>query len=302
MRFSQIHSFYMVAKLGTYQAAAERLNASQPTISARILALEDRLQTKLFNRSGYRVALTPQGRAFLDYAERMLELQRAALHDLQCHEELSGTIRIGVVDPMISIWLADFLMTLERSHPRLGIELIVRASPLLQEDLLSQTIDAAFTLAPILHADATNIDFCDCPMALVAAPALALHGRRLGPGDLAGMNLLTSEKVTRPYESLRRLMKQHNVSAKLNPISALNSVILLTRKGLGIGHVPLAAVEDELARGDLVVLDITMALPELRFTMSYLDGPQKAQVETISAASMEFLKARAPAGNINLLF
>ena len=74
MTFDQIQSFYMVAVLGTYGQAASQLNATQPTISARIIALEDRLGAKLFDRSGHRVALTPGGRMFLNYAEKLLEI------------------------------------------------------------------------------------------------------------------------------------------------------------------------------------------------------------------------------------
>ena len=65
MTFDQIETFYLIATLGTYRQAAERLNATQPTLSARIATLESRLGVALFDRTGHRVALTPEGRQFL---------------------------------------------------------------------------------------------------------------------------------------------------------------------------------------------------------------------------------------------
>ncbi|WP_352849686.1 LysR family transcriptional regulator [Mesorhizobium sp. M0199] len=65
--------------LETFAKATEQLNTTQPTISARIAALEDRLGVSLFDRSGHRVALTPKGRSFLRSAEKLLEIRARAV-------------------------------------------------------------------------------------------------------------------------------------------------------------------------------------------------------------------------------
>ena len=90
MTFDQIHSFYLVATMCTYQQAARRLNATQPAISARIVALEARLGVKLFDRSGHRVVLTPHGRSFLTYAEKLLEIRDEAQLEVGKGGELGG--------------------------------------------------------------------------------------------------------------------------------------------------------------------------------------------------------------------
>ena len=112
MNFDQIQTFYLVAMMRTPQQAAERLNTTQPAISARIAALEKRLNVKLFDRSGHRVALTPHGRKFLAHAEQLLDTRSQALLDLGQAGEMSGVVRIGAADVMISSWLPDFLISM----------------------------------------------------------------------------------------------------------------------------------------------------------------------------------------------
>jgi DNA-binding transcriptional LysR family regulator len=291
VNINQIKTFYLVATLGTYQAAAERMHATQPAISARIAALENALQFQLFDRSSYRVSLTPQGRSFLPYAEQVLELLDKAVVSISKADELSGSVRIGASDTMVSSWLPDFLVSLHDTHPGITVEIFIRASPHLRDDLLSHGIDIAFLVGSISNPSVINQDFCECSMGLVASPDF-WPTNHLTPQDLSGTNILTFEKVTQPYLQLQRLLKQHGIVANLNPITALHSIVILTSKGLGIGYVPLVAVQEELRTGQLVRLPDPFDLPPLSFSISYLDGPHRGIVETIAHAASLFLKMK----------
>ncbi len=302
MNFNQIRSFHLVATLGTYQAAAERLHATQPAISGRIAALENALNIKLFDRSGYRVSLTQQGRQFLPFAEQMLELQTQALVAVSKADELTGNLRLGASDTMVISWLPDFLIDLRSTHPGVTVEMFVRASPHLRDELLAHGLDLALMVGQISNPAVISRAFCKCPMGLVAAPELGLHGRRLAPEDLAGLNFLTFEKMTQPFFDISRIMKEHNIAANLNPISALQSIGLLTKKGLGVGYVPLVAVESLLDSGQVVQLDTPFVFPSLSFSIAYLDGPHRAFVELIAEAGMAFLKENNRSDFINISY
>src|SRR6185436_17420380 len=77
-----LETFVAVARAGSIVAAAERLSRTQPSISARLLALEAAWQTKLFRRHARGMALTPEGARLLPLAEAVLQglsaLDRAA--------------------------------------------------------------------------------------------------------------------------------------------------------------------------------------------------------------------------------
>ncbi|TGT20329.1 LysR family transcriptional regulator, partial [Mesorhizobium sp. M4B.F.Ca.ET.172.01.1.1] len=113
-----------------------QLNTTQPTISARIAALEDRLGVSLFDRSGHRVALTPQGRSFLRSAEKLLEIQAKALKRYG-KGELRGIVRIGASDTMAVIWIPPFLAALRAANPDAEFELHIGPSYRLRDELLA---------------------------------------------------------------------------------------------------------------------------------------------------------------------
>lgn len=72
-----LETFVWIARLGSFRAAADRLNAAQSTLSARIDKLERQLGVPLFLRSGRRVTLSAKGRQLLDHAEQLLALHGA---------------------------------------------------------------------------------------------------------------------------------------------------------------------------------------------------------------------------------
>ena len=72
MEIRQVQSFVHVARFGSFSRAAETMGYSQSAITVQIRLLEEELGTKLFDRMGKKVSLTPQGKRFLEHANRIL--------------------------------------------------------------------------------------------------------------------------------------------------------------------------------------------------------------------------------------
>jgi len=74
MELRQLEAFLAVVHEGSFTQAAESLNLTQPSLSARIQQLEQSLNCELFRRDKRPIQLTPLGELFLDYAERALSI------------------------------------------------------------------------------------------------------------------------------------------------------------------------------------------------------------------------------------
>jgi DNA-binding transcriptional LysR family regulator len=102
----QLLCFDAVVTAGSFQAAAEKLNRSQPTVSASVKNLETLLRLRLLDRSGYRVALTEAGRSFHERTRVFLqELQTLRNHaaQLAMGEESELRVVIGDLCPLPEI-------------------------------------------------------------------------------------------------------------------------------------------------------------------------------------------------------
>ena len=80
---THIQSFVAVAEEGHVGRAAHRLHLTQPPLSRHILALEDELGTRLFERTPRGMRLLPAGEAFLHHARRILAEVDSAVHTVR---------------------------------------------------------------------------------------------------------------------------------------------------------------------------------------------------------------------------
>lgn len=92
-----LRSFLTVAELGSFTAAAERLNSSQSTVSGHIARLEDLLSSKLFVRTTRKCSLSAAGEALLPMAEDAVRAFER-IEDVFRPSTMRGMIRLGVPD------------------------------------------------------------------------------------------------------------------------------------------------------------------------------------------------------------
>jgi DNA-binding transcriptional LysR family regulator len=95
----ELRCFDAVAREGSFQAAADKLRRTHPTVFAAVRKLEHQLGLKLLDRSGYRVALTEVGRSFHHRAQELLrELEGLHMHAAQLTMGQETELRIVVGD------------------------------------------------------------------------------------------------------------------------------------------------------------------------------------------------------------
>lgn len=302
MNFTQLKTFYLVATMGTFQKAADKLYTSQPTVSARIVALENWLGVQLFDRSAHRAQLTPQGRALLELARRFLELETVMRSSVGQKGELQGIYRIGASDTLALSWLPSFFTELHRRYPAAGFEYQLGASPRLRDELVGQTLDICFMIGPVSEPNVISLPLCETPVVLAAAPALELHGRKLQLCDITEYTVLTLERRTQTYQSLVRLFEKAGPIGNLSGNSSLAFAIALALEGYGILAVPAISIKGELDEGTLKLLDVSVTPDSPKFALSYVDGPIASSAQKIADEAYEHLAGFATPMYVNLLF
>jgi len=276
--------FFWVVKLGGFGRAAERLHMTQPAVSSRISQIEGRFNVRLLDRSSHRAPVpTPKGLELYAYAERMLSLRAEVVARLAEAADLSGTLRLGAAETLVHTMLGALLRELHRLHPQVTPEITVDISPNLQSALLAGELDLALLLGPVNEPRVCNETLCDYELAWVASPGLALGAGRLGLPDLARWPILSYARGTLPHAQLAQIFSRTDLpTARIFASSSLASILRMAVDGVGIGVLPRAMLDRDLADGRLRLLDVEPALPPLRFTASYLGTPGSGLAETVA--------------------
>lgn len=150
LRYSlkQIEAFAALASLGSFTAAADKLNVSRPALAATVDALEAALGERLLNRvRSIGVTLTPAGQRFLPGALSLLHDAQQLGHAIRPEQDLTGELAIGATVSLAPTLLPDVLERLARKHPRLKVRVVIRSADELLSMLQRGSIEVLFSYA-----------------------------------------------------------------------------------------------------------------------------------------------------------
>lgn len=148
MHIDQIRTFLEVAATGNFNKAAETLNVTQSTVSARIRTLEERLGRTLFVRDHSGARLTASGERLQHYATRLLRLWRRAESDVALPKQHRASISLGSV---VSLWdqiVPEWCNWMRHEAPDVALHVVADYSPGLMRQLADGAMDIGVMYEP----------------------------------------------------------------------------------------------------------------------------------------------------------
>jgi DNA-binding transcriptional LysR family regulator len=263
----QLLTFSRVVELGSFSAAAERLDVSQPAVSLQIRHLERRLGMRLIERVGRRVAATAAGEELLRHAREIDSAMTATLEAMARHARgVVGRVRLGTGATACIYFFPPILRRLRVKFP--SLEIVVRTGntsdilKLIDENLID--LGLVTLPAPGRTFDVTRV-LDDEFVAIAASEAMTLPAK-VKPADLAKLPIVLYESGAHT----RVLIDQWSTRAgfPLKPMMELGSVEAikeLVGAGLGCSVVPRMALRDGRARRGLIVRSLS---PKLHRTLA----------------------------------
>ncbi|CAM2009884.1 LysR family transcriptional regulator [Acanthopleuribacter pedis] len=239
---------------GSFRAAAEVLNRSQPALSVAIRKLEETLGFSLFDRTGYRPVITPAGQVFHQKAQMLLR-QAEGLNELgrqlAAGKESELTITITAIAPMPLI--LSILKRFEDRHPdtRLHINFEVMSGN--YERLIQRETDFSLTMLDGAMPEVSFLPLAEVTMIPVAAPALARAVTDIDTlRDYVQVVVRDSASVKPRIE--RGGLLEGGRRWLVGNVFIKKEIILA---GLGWGSLPDHLIRAELAAGKLQPLRLT---------------------------------------------
>jgi DNA-binding transcriptional LysR family regulator len=297
MDTEQLRTFERIVREGSFSRAAWSLDVAQPTVSARIQALEAQVGGPLFARSGRGVTLTDLGASFLPYARRALEVLDAGVEAArQAQVGQRGRVSIGVLESLSGSFLGPAIARFHAEHPE--VEILVRAGR--QEQLVELLHDSVIRLAilvwpahDVLTGDVEVLLLLREPVVLAVAPRHPLARQ-------ASVDRATVVALAQPFLLLRWwLMLPPAVAALAQIVQSVVDVPMDTGRqmvlsGVGAGFFPWMQVAEFVKSGQLVVVPVT-DLPPLERDSALLRRRSGAPLSVADEALVATVRERAAA-------
>jgi len=256
-----LETLLWIDRLGTFSAAAERLNTTQPAVSARMRELEARLGSTLFRREGRAMSLTAAGRKLVRDCDPLLRDMQLALLGSGGYGEASGVVRIGAGEIAAASCLPRFVAALKADMPGVGLEIEIDLTANLIQQLLTGRMDMVFAAGPIAHPALKTSPIGEVALVWLASPAVAAsfaEGASVPVWSLASPSPI--------HGRMREAIAASHIAQKsLNLCNNARTMIDIARTGGGIGIFPEPMVRGELASGALVGIAGMPALAPVAF-------------------------------------
>ena len=256
MSLDQLRTFVAAADEGSFSAAGRKLRRAQSVVSHALANLEQQVGFALFERTGRFPVLTAAGQAMLEEARVAIagmDAFKAKARTLADGLEAELSVAVDVMFPIATLTAAvgDFHLR----FPTTPLRLYVEAMGAVVQPVLDGRcrITVIGSLPDIPEACLSDYLLSVAAVTVVAPshPLAALRGRALRSAIKQHVQLVLTDRST--------LTEGRNfgvMSAQTWRLADLGAKHAFLRAGLGWGHMPLHMVADDLARGDLVRIEL----------------------------------------------
>lgn len=265
--FYHLETLLWIARLGTFGAAAERLNTTQPAVSARIRELEAHLGVKLFSREGRVMALTPAGRQLVRESEPLWVRFQSVMLGYSDISEATGTVRIGAGEIVAASCLPGFISHLQSELPRVSLELDIALTADLLQQILNGRADLVFAAGKIAHPALKTVSIGTVDLLWLASPATV---EAMGKGRSADTIPIWSLSNQSPLFQIMKdtIAESRMANRTVNLCNNVRSLIDITVAGGGIGIFPHSMVSQQLAANSLIPIPGTNKAPPVEFSVA----------------------------------
>src|SRR5215471_3574317 len=171
LSLAQLRVLEAIVSAGSLQGAAIKLGRTHPTLHTALNNMERTIGFKLFDRTGYRLVLTPDGAAFLQRARRVLsemdDLTAFAEH-VAAGEEGELRVVVGDLSPLSE--MLELLKTFFAAHPQTRLHLQFETLSAPWELLIDAQVDLILHHVPDGDARFETLPLRRVSLVPVAAP------------------------------------------------------------------------------------------------------------------------------------
>lgn len=257
---TKLRIFKIVATHLSFTKAAEQLFISQPAVSKAIRNLEDEYRTTLFLRKRNSIALTGEGKAFLVYANKILEIydemEQRFLHQ---DEQFPSIINFGVSTTLANYIIPKVIAKFRVQFPKTNFNITSGNSDDIATLILNQELNFGITEGKNTNRKLHFTQFIKDEIVLVThATNNAFKKGNMNLETLQEIPMVVREMGSGTREIVFEYLNRNNIK-KLNTVVTLNSTEAIKNylfHSDNYAFISINAITDELMNNKLKIIDV----------------------------------------------
>ncbi|RLJ67323.1 DNA-binding transcriptional LysR family regulator [Lacinutrix venerupis] len=257
---TKLHIFKIVAKHLSFTKAAEQLHISQPAISKAIKNLEQEYKTTLFIRKRNSIELTTEGKSFLIYTNKILEIY-AQMDEKFLHkkDEFPNFINFGVSTTLSNYIIPKVIAKFTTQYPQTKFNIVSNNSENIENSILNEDIDFAITEGSTANPKLQFEKFIKDEIVLVTnVNNNAFQKGSIDIDTLKEIPIVERERGSGTKVIIDTFLSKHNVK-QLNAVVFFNSTEAIKNYLYHSDHYALLSIHsisDDLINNKLKIIDI----------------------------------------------
>ncbi|MDB5210890.1 MAG: LysR family transcriptional regulator YeiE [Sediminibacterium sp.] len=254
--------FLAVAQQKSFSKASQVLYISQPAISKHIKSLEEYYKTKLFDRKGIHIELTPAGKLLFEKLTEVKRIQEQTEFELSGINDVmqaKGVLKLGASTTVALYILPKVLSSFNQHYPQINISLLNRNSEIVLEALLNGDIDLGIIEGPVKRANINHKPFLTDQVVAVCSKKSPIAKRKTyAIKEIIHMPIAIRERGSGTLAALKQTLeknhkkiRQLNIKVRLGGTEALKNFLI---ESDSLGFLPNRSVIKEIKYGELTVI------------------------------------------------
>jgi len=286
MELRHLQALVAIQDHGTFSAAADHLETVQSNISSHVARLEKELDAIVIDRATG--LLTEEGEAVVTRARRILtELDALRADVAACRDEVTGTVRLGIIGTTARWLVPELMVASSRRHPQLHLVAVEGTTGGLEPRLANGQLDLAVVHLPLPSKDLVTYPLFEEDLLLVVSTEHPL-AQRTGPltlADVADVGLLLPVTGSTFRDDLDAVARRQGLTLRPGAeFEGLRLIASLTFEDQGPSILPSTAIPSHL-RSQFSLIPIE-GLPKRRVGLAQRSrglpsAPTRAIVELI---------------------
>lgn len=291
MTLNELRYIVAVSQESNFRRAAERVFISQPALSLAIQKLEKELGVQIFERSRTAVSMTLIGELIVAQAQRALE-EVAQIKEIasQGKDQLTGTLRIGVIYTVGPYLLPELIPVLKQKAPHMPLEMEENQTANLQILLANGRLDAIIIAMPFGGPGIVTLPIYDEDFNVVVPLDHPWANRKqIKTAELGTEKVLLLNSGHCFSNQVREACSEFNNSVgEIQQGNSLETIRNMVASGLGVTVLPVSANSEKYR--SLLTREIPFAhpAPARRIALAWRKSfTRKQAIEVLAQAIIE---------------